>query len=66
MLLHGGAGPQSVLAFADLLAAEGDARVLVPTHPGFSGTPENVAAVQRGDLLEGIVEGVGSVKTRIV
>jgi hypothetical protein len=39
LLLHGGAGPQSVLAFADLLAAEGDARVLVPTHPGFSGTP---------------------------
>jgi pimeloyl-ACP methyl ester carboxylesterase len=39
LLLHGGAGPQSVLAFADLLAEEGHARVLVPTHPGFSGTP---------------------------
>lgn len=39
LLLHGGAGPQSVLGFADLLAAERPARVLVPTHPGFGGTP---------------------------
>jgi fumarylpyruvate hydrolase len=42
---------------------------LVKLAPGdliYSGTPENVAAVQRGDLLEGTVEGVGSVKARIV
>jgi pimeloyl-ACP methyl ester carboxylesterase len=39
LLLHGGAGPQSVAGFADLLAAQGRARVLVPTHPGFGGTP---------------------------
>jgi len=39
LLLHGGAGPQSVIGFADLLAGERPARVLVPTHPGFSGTP---------------------------
>jgi fumarylpyruvate hydrolase len=42
---------------------------LVKLAPGdliYSGTPENVAAVQRGDLLEGVVEGVGSVKTLIV
>jgi fumarylpyruvate hydrolase len=32
----------------------------------YTGTPENVAAVQRGDLLEGVVEGVGAVKARIV
>ena len=32
----------------------------------YTGTPENVAAVQRGDLLEGVVEGVGAVRTRIV
>ena len=38
LLLHGGAGPQSVTAFADLLAAEAGVRVLVPTHPGFGGT----------------------------
>ncbi|RZS90868.1 pimeloyl-ACP methyl ester carboxylesterase [Motilibacter rhizosphaerae] len=39
LLLHGGAGPASVLPFAQLLAAEQPARVLVPTHPGFGGTP---------------------------
>src|ERR1700722_4116823 len=37
LLLHGGAGPQSVEGFADLLAAQG--RVIVPVHPGFGGTP---------------------------
>jgi len=32
----------------------------------FTGTPEGVAAVQRGDLLEGVVDGVGTVQVRIV
>jgi len=42
---------------------------LVALAPGdliYTGTPENVAAVQRGDVLEGVVEGVGTVKTKIV
>jgi pimeloyl-ACP methyl ester carboxylesterase len=39
LLLHGGAGPFSVAGFADLLATRRNARVLVPTHPGFAGTP---------------------------
>jgi fumarylpyruvate hydrolase len=42
---------------------------LVRLAPGdliFTGTPEGVAAVERGDLLEGGVEGVGTVRTRIV
>jgi pimeloyl-ACP methyl ester carboxylesterase len=39
LVLHGGAGPQSVAGWADLLAAKEPARVLVPTHPGFGGTP---------------------------
>ncbi len=39
LLLHGGAGPQSFAAFAGALAARGPARVIVPTHPGFAGTP---------------------------
>jgi fumarylpyruvate hydrolase len=42
---------------------------LVRLAPGdliMTGTPENVAAVGRGDLLEGFVEGVGEVRTRIV
>ena len=39
LLLHGGAGPQSVTGFADRLAEAGPARVIVPVHPGFGGTP---------------------------
>ena len=42
---------------------------LVRLAPGdliYTGTPEGVGAVQRGDLLEGVVAGVGTVKTRIV
>ena len=39
LVLHGGAGPQSVAAFAQLLAEKDHNRVLTPTHPGFGGTP---------------------------
>lgn len=42
---------------------------LVALAPGdliFTGTPEGVAAVVAGDLLEGAVDGVGTVRTRIV
>lgn len=42
---------------------------LVALAPGdliMTGTPEGVAAVVRGDVLEGMVEGVGEVKTTIV
>ncbi|MGA2827496.1 MAG: alpha/beta fold hydrolase [Streptosporangiaceae bacterium] len=39
LLLHGGAGPQSVDGFAALLATSRPARVLTPVHPGFVGTP---------------------------
>jgi pimeloyl-ACP methyl ester carboxylesterase len=38
LLLHGGAGPQSVTSFADLLAEALSARVITPVHPGFAGT----------------------------
>ena len=43
--------------------------VLVTLAPGdliFTGTPEGVAAVERGDVLEGVIAGVGTVRTRIV
>jgi fumarylpyruvate hydrolase len=40
--------------------------VLAPGDLIYSGTPAGVAAVQRGDLLEGEVAGVGTVRTRIV
>ena len=39
LLLHGGAGPQSVLPFGEQFATAKGVRVLVPTHPGFGGTP---------------------------
>ena len=42
---------------------------LVELAPGdliMTGTPEGVAAVVRGDTLEGFVEGVGEVRTTIV
>jgi pimeloyl-ACP methyl ester carboxylesterase len=59
LLLHGGAGPVSVDGFADLLSAAGPARVLVPVHPGFGGTPrpdglDSISALARlyGQLLD--------------
>jgi pimeloyl-ACP methyl ester carboxylesterase len=47
LLLHGGAGPFSVAGFGDLLAARWNTRVIIPTHPGFAGTP-------RPDTLAGV------------
>jgi pimeloyl-ACP methyl ester carboxylesterase len=47
LLIHGGAGPQSVAFFANMLATKG-ARVITPTHPGFGGTtrPEHVDSIK--------------------
>ena len=42
---------------------------LVALRPGdliFTGTPEGVAAIARGDTLVGSIDGVGEVRTRIV
>ncbi len=47
LLLHGGAGPASMARFAALLAERHKARVITPTHPGFSGT-------KRPDELRGV------------
>jgi pimeloyl-ACP methyl ester carboxylesterase len=48
LLLHGGAGPQSVTAFASLLATTKGGRVITPTHPGFGGTtrPERLDSIK--------------------
>lgn len=52
LLLHGGGGPLTVTAWADKLAGARHARVLVPVHPGFNGTPgpgdlDSVSALAR-------------------
>jgi fumarylpyruvate hydrolase len=38
---------------------------LLPGDLIFTGTPEGVGAVKAGDLLEGGVEGVGTLKLRV-
>ncbi len=38
LLLHGGAGTQSMTGFAQKLVADDHVHVYLPTHPGFSGT----------------------------
>jgi len=50
LLLHGGAGPISVVAWAELLARTRPACVITPTHPGFSGTPRPEALTSIGGL----------------
>jgi pimeloyl-ACP methyl ester carboxylesterase len=46
VLLHGGAGPASVTAFADRLAITHPARVITPTHPGFNGTARSATTIR--------------------
>ncbi len=50
LLLHGGAGPLSVNAWAETLARTKGARVITPTHPGFNGTPRPEALTTVGGL----------------
>ena len=62
LLLHGGAGPQSVTGFADRLAEAGPARVVTPVHPGFAGTPRpgglnSIAGLAR--LYVSLLDGLG-------
>jgi pimeloyl-ACP methyl ester carboxylesterase len=59
LLLHGGGGPQTVSAFAELLAEKYGVRVITPVHPGFGGTDRPVEldspralAVAYRDLLD--------------
>jgi pimeloyl-ACP methyl ester carboxylesterase len=48
LVLHGGAGPRSVAGFAAALAHH--AYVVVPTHPGFDGTPRPESTDSVADL----------------
>jgi pimeloyl-ACP methyl ester carboxylesterase len=52
LLLHGGAGPQSVAGFAELLSTREHARVYTPIHPGFNGTPRPDALTSIAGLAE--------------
>ena len=52
LLLHGGAGPQSVAGFADLTAQQASVRVITPTHPGFGGTPRPERLTSVGGLAK--------------
>jgi pimeloyl-ACP methyl ester carboxylesterase len=59
LLLHGGAGPMSFLPFAAELAGQRPARAIVPTHPGFNGTPrpDDIADVRAlADLYVALLE----------
>jgi len=59
LLLHGGAGPQSVTGFAEKFAAAHQVRVLAPTHPGFGGTvrPEALDSIAGlAALYQGLLE----------
>jgi pimeloyl-ACP methyl ester carboxylesterase len=62
LVLHGGAGPQSIAAFARLLAETGGSRVVTPTHPGFGGTirPEGLDSVAKlAALYVGLLDALG-------
>jgi pimeloyl-ACP methyl ester carboxylesterase len=62
LVLHGGAGPQSVSEFARLLAEKGDSRVVKPTHPGFGGTPRPEAldsVAKLATLYRGLLDELG-------
>lgn len=50
LLLHGGAGPASVLSFGTLLTQRQHRRVITPTHPGFNGTTRPDALQNMKDL----------------
>ena len=52
LLLHGGAGPDSVAGFAGQLAGRFPYRVIVPVHPGFAGTARPAAL----DSVRGLAE----------
>jgi pimeloyl-ACP methyl ester carboxylesterase len=61
VILHGGAGPVSVTAFADLLADATGTRVIVPTHPGFGGTsrPEALSTIDGlAEVYQGLLDAL--------
>ena len=56
---------QMIWSVAETIAFLSRFVALAPGDLIFTGTPEGVGAVVRGDILEGMVEGVGTVRTAI-
>jgi fumarylpyruvate hydrolase len=56
---------QMIWSVAETVAYLSGLVTLAPGDLIFTGTPEGVGAVERGDLLEGLVAGVGAVTVRI-
>ena len=54
LLLHGGAGPRSVAGLAAMLSEH--AYVVVPTHPGFDGTPRVPWLDSAADLADAYLD----------
>ena len=54
LVLHGGAGPRSVAGFAAALSQH--AYVIVPTHPGFDGTPRPDSTDSVADLASAYLD----------
>ena len=57
---------QQIWAVPDVIAVLSRLVALAPGDLILTGTPDGVAAVVRGDLVEGEIAGVGDVRTRIV
>ena len=64
-VLDGPTGKRLRPGLPDLIANLSRLVHLAPGDLIMTGTPENVAAVGKGDLLEGVIEGVGTVSVRI-
>src|SRR5580658_6733997 len=69
LVLHGGAGPQSVAEFAQVLAEKDGRLVITPTHPGFGGTARaeglnSVAGLAA--LYVGLLEDLGLVDVTVI
>ncbi|MGW5195701.1 alpha/beta fold hydrolase [Kribbella sp. NPDC004138] len=59
LLLHGGGGVRTMAGFADQLAEHTRSRVLLPTHPGFGGTPKSAGLTTVEALAAAYVELLG-------
>jgi pimeloyl-ACP methyl ester carboxylesterase len=62
LLLHGGAGPRSVAGLAAALAEHAPAPLVIPTHPGFEGTPRVPWLDSAADLADAYLDLLETLK----